>query len=143
MSIKDVSKRASGELLKGKNPHTRFVSETALSDSRIQIATDFMKANLHRRIPLAELAEVANLSPSHISRLFKTQTRLSPGEYLSRLRMEKARHLVLVGLLSVKEIMAEVGYKSKSHFVRDFRRSFRLAPSEYRKGVSRPHSNKL
>ena len=57
--------------------------------------------------------------------------------------MEKARHLVLAGLLSVKEIMAEVGYKSKSHFVRDFRRSFRLAPSEYRKGVSRPHSNKL
>ena len=133
MSIKDVSKRASGELLKRKNPRTRFVSETALSDSRIQIATDFMKANLHRRIPLAELAEVANLSPSHISRLFKTQTRLSPGEYLSRLRMEKARHLVLVGLLSVKEIMAEVGYKSKSHFVRDFRSSFRLPPSEYRK----------
>lgn len=142
MSIRDVSKRASRELLKGKSPHKRFISETALSDSRIQIATDFMKANLHRRIPLAELAEVANLSPSHISRLFKTQTRLSPGEYLSRLRMEKARQLVLAGLLSVKEIMAEVGYKSKSHFVRDFRRSFRLAPSEYRKGVSRPHNNK-
>jgi two-component system response regulator YesN len=143
MSIKDASKRASGELLKGKNPQPRFVSETELIDSRIQITTDFMKANLHRRIPLAELAEVANLSPSHISRLFKTQTRLSPGEYLSRLRMEKARHLVLAGLLSVKEIMAVVGYRSKSHFVRDFRRSFRLAPSEYRKGVSRPHDNKL
>ena len=143
MSIKDVGKRASGESLKGKNPHPRLVFETGLSDSRIQIATDFMKANLHRKIPLAELAEVANLSPSHISRLFKTQTRLSPGEYLSRLRMEKARQLVLAGLLSVKEIMAEVGYKSKSHFVRDFRRSFRLAPSEYRRGVSRPHSNKV
>jgi transcriptional regulator GlxA family with amidase domain len=143
MSIKDASKRASRELLKGGNPHTHFVFETALSDSRIQMAIDFMEANLHRRIPLAELAEVANLSPSHISRLFKTQTRLSPGEYLSRLRMEKARHLVLAGLLSVKEIMAVVGYRSKSHFVRDFRRSFRLAPSEYRKGVSRPHDNKL
>src|ERR1700732_4720038 len=83
MSIKDASKRASGELLKGKNPQTHFVSETALSDSRIQMAIDFMEANLHRKIPLAELAEVANLSPSHISRLFKTQTRLSPGEYLS------------------------------------------------------------
>jgi transcriptional regulator GlxA family with amidase domain len=143
MSIKDVSKRASGESLIEKNPHTHFVPATALSDSRIQIAIDFMKANLHRRIPLTELAEVANLSPSHISRLFKTQTRLSPGEYFRRLRMEKARNLVAAGLLSVKEIMAVVGYKSKSHFVRDFRRSFRLAPSEYRKGVSRPQSNKL
>ena len=133
MSIKDVGKRASGESLKGKNPHQHVVSEGAPQTARVQIATDFMKANLHRRIPLTELAEVANLSPSHLSRLFKAQTRLSPGEYLRRLRMETARQLVAAGLLSIKEIMAMVGYKSKSHFVRDFRASFRLAPSEYRK----------
>jgi transcriptional regulator GlxA family with amidase domain len=92
-----------------------------------------MEANLHRRIPLAELAAVANLSPSHLSRLFKLETRLSPGEYLRKLRMEKALELVAAGLLSIKEVMSVVGYKSKSHFVRDFRKSFRLAPSEYRK----------
>src|SRR5438309_1698621 len=133
MSIKDVSKRASGESLKGKNPHQYVVSEAAPQSARVQIATDFMKANLHRRVSLAELSEVANLSPSHLSRLFKAQTRLSPGEYLRRLRMEIARQLVAAGLLSIKEIMAMVGYKSKSHFVRDFRSSFRLPPSEYRK----------
>jgi len=136
MSIKDVGKRASRESLKGKNPLQHVVSEGAPQTARVLIATDFMKANLHRRIPLAELAGAANLSPSHLSRLFKTQTRLSPGEYLRRLRMEKARHLAATSLLSVKQIMAAVGYKSKSHFVRDFRRSFHLTPSEYRKSVS-------
>jgi transcriptional regulator GlxA family with amidase domain len=135
MSIKDVSKRASRQSLKGKNPHQHVVSEGAPQSARVQIAIDFMKANLHRRIPLAELAEAANLSPSHVSRLFKAQTSLSPGEYLRRLRMEKAGCLVADGLLSIKEIMAMVGYKSKSHFVRDFRSSFRLAPSEYRKSA--------
>jgi AraC family transcriptional regulator len=95
--------------------------------------TDFMNANLHRRIRLAELAGTANLSSSRFSHFFKTQTGLSPGEYLRRLRMEKARHLLATTLLRIKEIMAIAGYNSKSHFVRHFRRSFGLAPSEYRK----------
>jgi transcriptional regulator GlxA family with amidase domain len=132
MSIKDASKRASRESLKGKKSH-RDVAQTTIRSPRVELAIDFMKVNLHRRIPLAELAAVANLSPSHLSRLFKIQTRLSPGDYFRRLRMEEALHLVAAGLLSMKEIMARVSYRSKSHFVRDFRRSFRLSPSEYRK----------
>jgi transcriptional regulator GlxA family with amidase domain len=136
MSIKDASKRASSESIKGKNPHPHVVSEGALLNLRVQIAIDFMKANLHRRIPLAELAEIANLSPSGLSHLFKIQTGHSPGEYLRSLKMEKARNLLATSPMSVKEIMLMVGYKSKSHFVRDFRRSFGVAPSEYRGSVS-------
>ena len=126
MSIEDAGKRAS---LEGRNPG---VPEST-RNRRVEIAIDFMKVNLHRRIPLAELAQAVNLSPSHLSRLFKTQTRLTPGEYLRRLRMEMARQFLETSLMSMKEIMALVGYKSRSHFVRDFKDSFRLPPSEYRK----------
>jgi transcriptional regulator GlxA family with amidase domain len=135
MSIKEASKRASSESLKGKDPQ-HHIPQSTIRNPRVRIAIDFMEANLHRRISLAELAEVANLSPSHLSRLFKIQTTLSPGEYLRRLRMEKSRHLLATTLLSMKEIMATLGYKSRSHFVRHFRRSFRLPPSEYRKRLS-------
>jgi transcriptional regulator GlxA family with amidase domain len=130
-----LSKRASRESLEGKNPAPP-VPESTTSNPRVAIAIDFMKANLNRRIPLTELAEVANLSPSHLCRLFKAQTRRTPGEYLRNLRMEEAGYLAATGLLSIKEIMAKVGYKSKSHFVRDFRRCFHLAPSKYRESVS-------
>jgi transcriptional regulator GlxA family with amidase domain len=136
MSIRDASKRASSESLEGKNSAPPAVPENTTRYPRVEIAIDFMKANLHRRIPLTELAEVANLSPSHLGRLFKAQTRLTPGEYLRSLRMEEAAYLAAAGRLSMKEIMAVVGYKSKSHFVRDFRRCFHLAPSKYRKSVS-------
>lgn len=102
-------------------------------DPRVQIAIDFMKTNLRRSVSLSELADTANLSPSHFSSLFKTQTGIPPGEYLIRLRMEKARNLLTIGLLSVKEVMALVGYDTRSNFVRHFRRYFDLAPSEYRK----------
>jgi transcriptional regulator GlxA family with amidase domain len=59
----------------------------------------------------------------------------SPGEYLIRLRMEKARHLLTTGFLSIKEVMATAGYdiKSRANFVRQFKRYFGLAPAEYRK----------
>ena len=136
MSITKGSNGANTEPSGSNYPERSVVPESAISDSRAQFVIDFMNANLHRKIALAELAEVANLSPSHFSHLFKTQTGLSPGEYLRRLRMEKARHLLVTSFLRVKEIMGMVGYNSKSHFVRHFRRSFDLAPSEYRRRIS-------
>jgi transcriptional regulator GlxA family with amidase domain len=98
---------------------------------------DFMNANLARKVSLRELADVANLSQSRLSHLFKSQTERSPGEYLIRLRMEKARELLATSLLSIKQVMAMAGYYNKSHFARHFRRFFHLSPSEYRKSVSR------
>jgi len=97
---------------------------------------DFLNANLHRRIRLTELAEAAKISPSRLSHLFKSEMGLSPGQYLMRLRMQKASNLLATSRLSVKQIMAMAGYDNKSHFVRHFRRSFGLAPSEYRKAAS-------
>jgi len=135
MSIKEERKRASSETLKGKNLRKPVVPESRILNPRIRIVTDFMNSNLHRRIHLAELAGVVNLSASRFSHFFKTQTGLSPGDYLRRLRLEKARHLLATTLLTIKEITAMAGYNSKSLFVRHFRRSFGLAPSEYRKTI--------
>lgn len=135
MSIKEERKRASSEKLKGKNLRQPVVLESRILNPRIRIVTDFMNSNLHRRIHLAELAGAVNLSPSRFSHFFKTQAGLSPGNYLRRLRMEKARHLLATTLLTIKEIMAMAGYNSKSLFVRHFRRYFGLAPSEYRKSI--------
>jgi AraC-like DNA-binding protein len=104
--------------------------ELEAPDLRIQTVIDFMSVNLHRRFALTQLAKVVNLSPSHLSRLFKTQTGVSPGEYLINLRMEKAGQL-LAG--TIKESTAEVGYHNKSNFVVQFKKHFGLPPSEYRK----------
>ncbi len=104
-------------------------------DPRVQIVIAFMNDNLRRRVSLSELADIANLSPSHFSSLFKTKTGISPGEYLIRLRMEKASHLLTTSQLSIKEVMALVGYDTRSNFVRHFRKYFDVAPSEYRKNA--------
>ncbi len=140
MSIKQETKRASARSLKTQIREPQAIYEAPIQDPRqdprIRIVLDFLNANLHRRIRLIELAEVAKISPSRLSHLFKTEMGLSPGQYLMRLRMRKAGNLLATSRLSVKQIMALVGYDNKSHFVRHFRRSFDLAPSEYRKASS-------
>ena len=140
MSIKQETKRASARSLKPQIREPQTIYEAPIPDQRqdprIRIVLDFLNANLHRRIRLTELAEAAKISPSRLSHLFKTEMGLSPGQYLMRLRMQKAGTLLATSRLSVKQIMAAAGYDDKSLFVRHFRRSFGLAPSEYRKAAS-------
>ena len=140
MSIKQETKRASARSLKPQIREPQAIYDASFHDERqdprIRIVLDFLKANLHRRIRLTEMAEAAKISPSRLSHLFKTEMGLSPGQHLMRLRMQKAGNLLATSRLSVKQIMALVGYDNKSHFVRHFRRSFGLAPSEYRRTAS-------
>ncbi|HXF38089.1 MAG TPA: AraC family transcriptional regulator [Blastocatellia bacterium] len=106
-----------------------------ISDSRVRDVVDFMKANLHSHVTLSDLAEVVNLSTSHISYLFRTHVDTSPIEYLVRLRMERARELLATTYLNIKEIMVAVGYShnNRSGFLDHFKRYYKLTPTEYRK----------
>ncbi|MEK6302206.1 MAG: helix-turn-helix domain-containing protein [Acidobacteriota bacterium] len=109
------------------------VPENMIHKARVRAVTDFMGANLQRRIAMTELAGVVNLSPVYFSHVFKAETGVPPGDYLIRLRMEKASHLLATTFLSIKQVMAAVGYNNKGNFARHFRRHFHATPSEYRK----------
>jgi transcriptional regulator GlxA family with amidase domain len=104
----------------------------AIRKARMQVAIDFMNANLHRSISVNELANSVRLSASHFARLFKAETGIAPGQYLTSLRMERAGQLLATSFLSIKEIMGAVGYKSRGNFIRFFRKHFHATPSEYR-----------
>jgi AraC-like DNA-binding protein len=109
------------------------IPNNPINRARVRAVIDFMGANLHRRITLAELAKTVNLSTAYFACRFKAETGVAPGEYLIRLRMEKASRLLASTFLSIKQVMADVGFNSKSNFVHCFRKHFHVTPSEYRK----------
>jgi len=116
-----------------KRKRRSTVSVALAQEPRVRRVIEFMRTNLQRKLSLADMAEVAALSQSYFCRLFKTQTRVSPGEYLIALRMKKAHTLLTKTRLSIKEVMAAVGYDTRSNFLNHFKEYFEIPPSEYRR----------
>jgi AraC family transcriptional regulator, arabinose operon regulatory protein len=78
------------------------------------------------------LALECNLSPSHLQHLFKQQTGVGLGHWLTGQRLERAAHLLAHSNMSIKEIAYTVGYEHTSSFIRAFERRFTQAPRCYR-----------
>lgn len=94
----------------------------------IENAIRVMHTHLHERLTLADLASAAYLSPYHFNRVFHQVVGIPPGEYLSGLRLQTARRLLLTTSLSVTDICFEVGYTSPGSFTTRFTQLVGLPP---------------
>jgi AraC family transcriptional regulator len=92
---------------------------------------DFIDANLDKNISLAELAVIARLSQYHFARLFKQAFDISPHQYLIRCRVERAKHLISLGNLSIATIAQTVGFASQGHFTYHFKRLVGVTPKVF------------
>jgi len=106
-----------------------------MMDSRVKRTIKVMNQSLNAHLTENELARQVGLTAQHFCVLFKIETGETPGRYLQRLRLDRARELLQddESYLSVKEIAARVGCHDISHFVRDFEKRFGLSPRRYRK----------
>lgn len=104
------------------------------TDQQCQLrqSISFMKANVHKRLCVDEIAETFKYSPSHYSVLFKQKTGLSPIEYFIRLKMQHASELLTGSNLIVKEIAGKVGYDDPFYFTRIFKKVTGKTPREYK-----------
>src|SRR5271154_6688978 len=82
---------------------------------------------------IRELAAESRLSPAYLQRLFKNETGICMGEWLSEQRLQRAAYLLSNSDLSIKEITHAIGYEHTSSFIRAFERRFAQAPARYRK----------
>jgi AraC-like DNA-binding protein len=89
-----------------------------------------VREHLDGRIDIGTLARVAGMSASSLHEAFKRTTTLSPIQYVKRLRLDRARQLLLDGA-DAADAAHRVGYESPSHFSRDFRRAFGRPPRRY------------
>jgi AraC-like DNA-binding protein len=105
--------------------------------ARLCRARDYLAAFADRRVSLAAAAREASLSPFHFQRSFVAAFGESPHEFLTRLRVERAKRALASTSRSVTEICFDVGYESLGSFSARFRALTGVSPSEYRRGVRR------
>lgn len=99
---------------------------------RLHLARDYAEAMFAEPVALADLADVAGMSANHLLRSFRQAFGQTPHQYISALRLARARELLAGTGLSVTEICLAVGFTSLGSFSWLFRRTFGLAPLEYR-----------
>ena len=88
---------------------------------------------LRRHISVRDIADAVGLKEVQCRRIFQTATRMSPMEYLNRLRLLYAMRLLICSDRNVGEIASAVGFHSASYFCRTFRKFYRKSPEEQRK----------
>lgn len=91
-----------------------------------------LRAEPSARPTLGELAALGHMSPYHFDRVFRRVTGLPPMHFLSALRMDAAKRLLLSTDLSVTEICWEVGFRSLGSFSERFSQAVGLPPSRFR-----------
>jgi AraC-like DNA-binding protein/ligand-binding sensor protein len=98
----------------------------------IRRARAYILANQADPIDLAKVSQAVHVSPFYFCKRFKKSTGLTFTEYLGRVRVEKAKNLLLNPHLRVSEIAYDVGFESLTHFNRTFHKVVGQSPSAYR-----------
>jgi AraC family transcriptional regulator len=80
------------------------------TEQNIQRVIDSIYENISERITIDDMARTAMFSKFHFTRLFQRMTGVSPGRFLSAVRLQEAKKLLLYTGLSVTEISHRVGY---------------------------------
>lgn len=106
--------------------------------SRLRENRDWLEFNHSQRVTLQQAAAQAGFSPFHYQRLFQRAFGETPHEFLTRMRLERAKWLLRTSGDTVSEICFELGYESLGSFSTMFTREVGVPPTEFRRIFSAP-----
>jgi AraC-like DNA-binding protein len=95
-------------------------------------AKEYIQEHQSEDLSLGQVARAVNTSTFYFCKVFRKATGINFTDYVSRVRIEKAKNLALNPNLRISEIAFEVGFQSLTHFNRVFKKITGLSPTEYR-----------
>ncbi|MGF6400382.1 AraC-like DNA-binding protein [Pseudomonas frederiksbergensis] len=104
----------------------------ALSNWQERRAKELMLRDMSSCVRIGDIAEHCNLSRSHFSRAFKKVTGYSPQGWLMRMKIKKAKTLLITSI-PITEVVYECGFADHSHFTRTFSRLEGMTPKAWRR----------
>lgn len=95
---------------------------------------DYLESLPERNVTLTELAELAGLSPFHLTRAFRREYGLPPHAYLIQVRVNRARAILRQGVPAA-QVAARTGFADQAHLTRQFKRLVGVTPGDYVRGA--------
>ena len=100
--------------------------------SLVEKIKDYIQNNIETNVQIEQLADVFYLTPNYISTLFKRETGVSLGRYISQEKIAHAQRLLIDTKMKIYEVAQAVGYKDVQYFSRVFKKQTGMQPSDFR-----------
>jgi transcriptional regulator GlxA family with amidase domain len=104
--------------------------------SQVAGVISMMEAKYSEKIDVQQLADSARMSVSAFHKAFKEVTADSPLQYLKKIRLARARDMIVQQNMKAYLAAEAVGYESPSQFSREFKRHFHQSPAEFKREMS-------
>lgn len=98
---------------------------------KVEKIIQHMHSNIDGKITLPALSEIVRMTPGYLSRTFKEATGYTIVEYFNKLKIDKAKELMIEGNKKVKEVAKELGFSDEFYFSRVFKKAEGMNPSEF------------
>lgn len=106
---------------------------TPLPSAQLRAITDYISDHLSGTITLADLTHLAGLSASRFSPRFRAATGQTPHQFVTSMRVDRARELLSAGQHTLTDVAALTGFADQSHLTRHVRRAFGVTPGALRR----------
>ncbi len=95
----------------------------------------YVLENVEQSISISTISEVLFLTKNYIGDLFKQETGMTIGEYITMVKMERAKQLIAEGTLRNYEVADRLGYKDAEYFGKLFKKNVGLSPMEFKNAL--------
>ena len=112
--------------------HSIEMKENSESDLSEQMES-YIRDNCYKKITIQDISEKFYVAPTVCSHILKEKLGKSFNEYLSEIRIEKAKELLKDTSLSIESISEEIGYANPKYFFKIFKKIVLCTPLEFRK----------
>lgn len=115
-----------------------YQTRNAKNYQRLKKAMDFIDAHYDEPLTVEQIAREVYLSASRLSHIIKGELGMTLGDYISRVRIDKAKWLLRDKELSISQVAQEVGFPDQSYFTKVFKKIEKCTPKAYRQNTTQP-----
>ncbi len=112
--------------------HGSVRSRPSFSQEKLNRLRDYVVGNLDKRILVADLAKVAGMTPNHFAHVFSEHMGQPPHQFVLKLRLQKAMHMLQQSTSSLIDIALVCGFSSQQHLTQTMRLHTGTTPNRYR-----------